>query len=456
MPGVTPETLTGRIRNQKTLTGVLGASFRGKVYLVGGALREILLGSAPRDFDFALEKEEDLKIFEGLFGSRSFILGKKPIQALRIVKDQTTIDITFLQGSLAEDLARRDFTMNAMAYDVSSGEFIDTLGGVEDLRAKIIRCPGRETLMADPLRMLKAVRHFATLKGFLFHDDLLEATRELKSQIHKTASERIKYEMDLIMGSAGVFGAIKLMEYSGLLFEIFPELSALKQMDEEKGFELETFGHTIYGFRYLKKYLSICGLNEKAARTVGYALLFHDLGKAETYSFDETKGAVHFFYHERISRELALQIMERLKFSSHETKEICLLIEHHMRIFLITSDESTEKATRRVVYKLGELTPSLILLTLCDQYGSSGGKENPSTKRVWQRCKEVLAVFEEWKKKPLPRLLNGNDLLDIGFREGPVLGKCLNEIREKQIAGEIKHRVEALTYARERLSRYDA
>jgi poly(A) polymerase len=366
MPGITPETLTRRIRNQKTLIGVLGARFRGKVYLVGGAVREILLGKTPRDFDFALEKEEDLQVFEGIFGSRSFILGKKPIQTHRIIKDRTTIDITLLQGSLAEDLARRDFTMNAMAYDVSSGEFVDTLGGAEDLRAKMIRCPGRETLMADPLRMLKAVRHFATLKGFLCHEDLLEATRELKSQIHKTAPERIKYEVDLIMCSAGVFGGIKLLEYSGLLFEIFPELSALKEMDGEKGFELETFGHTIDGFRYLKKYRGICGLDDKATTTVGYALLFHDLGKAETYSYDETKGVVHFFHHERVSGERALPIMERLKFSSHEIKAICLLIEHHMRIFLITSDESTEKATRRVVYKVGELTPSLILLTLCD------------------------------------------------------------------------------------------
>jgi tRNA nucleotidyltransferase/poly(A) polymerase len=177
-------------------------------------------------------------------------------------------------------------------------------------------------------------------------------------------------------------------------------------------------------------------------------LLFHDLGKARTYSYDEEKGRVHFFYHERFSRETADAIMERLRFSISETRAISTLIENHMRLFLISNKEATEKATRRLVYKLEELTPSLVCLTLFDLYGSSKGKENASTRQVKKRCREVLAAYEEWKQEPLPRIVTGKDLMVLGFTEGPALGRVLQEVREKQIAGEITNREEALEYAR--------
>jgi tRNA nucleotidyltransferase/poly(A) polymerase len=451
MSDVTPAALAERIEKQKALRAVLGADFKGKVYLVGGAIREMALGKAPRDYDFALETEDDLKTFADIYKSHPFMLGKKPIQIYRIAKNRTIIDLTLLNGPIEKDLERRDFTMNAIAYDVSKGVLIDTLGGLKDILDRVIRYPARESLTADPLRMLKAVRHFATLKGFFFHDDLLEAIGELRQHINRSASERIKYEMDLIMTSPGLFAGMKLLETSGLLFEIFPELEGLRVMDREKGFELETFGHTMEGFRFLRKYARRYHLDEKTVRTVGYALLFHDLGKASTFSYDEKKGLVHFFYHERVSVEKAGRIMERLKFSTHEARAVLSLIEHHMRVFLITASESSEKATRRLVYKLGELTPALVLLTLCDMYGSSGGRENPSTRRVTERCEEVLAAFQEWKKEPLPKLVNGNDLLALGYVEGTILGACLTEIRERQIAGEIVTRDQALDYAGSRV-----
>jgi hypothetical protein len=124
-----------------------------------------------------------------------------------------------------------------------------------------------------------------------------------------------------------------------------------------------------------------------------------------------------------------------------------------MRIFLISNKESTEKATRRLVYKMGELTPSLILLTICDMYGSSGGKNNISTKQVKRRCNDIFNVYQEWKREPLPKIINGNDLLSLGFAEGPAMGKCLEEIREKQISGEIQEKKVALNYARSFLNK---
>lgn len=337
--------------------------------------------------------------------------------------------------------------MNAIAYDIRGDNLIDSLNGINDIKQKIIRYSSIDALKDDPLRMLKAIRHLSVLSGFALHDDLENAIAGLGILINQTAPERIKYEMDRIITSENVLAGLSIMTSTGLMFQIFPELYALRKMDIEKGFILETYGHTIEGFKYLRKYNKIYNLNEKKLTETGYALLFHDLGKACTFSFDEQKNIVHFFYHERFSCKISSGIMERFRFSFNGTKTIQKLIENHMRIFLISSNKSTEKATRRLVYKMGELTPALILHTLCDMYGSSGGKHNASTKRVRIKCNEIMNEYNEWIKEPLPKLVNGYDLMSIGFEKGPEMGKTLNNIREKQISGEISTKEEALYYA---------
>lgn len=448
---ISPDRLKKNIKEQKIIQELLSGNFYGEVYLVGGAIRELILSKNPNDYDFVLSDARDIKTFEAIFHAPSFILGKKPIQTYRIIIKNQSLDITILKNTIDEDLKRRDFTINAIAYNVRDNSITDTLQGIDDIDRRVIRYPDKNSIINDPLRMLKAVRHFTTLQDFSLDNDLTRSITELKDLINNVAPERIKYEMDLILTSANVFAGMKKLEELGILVEIFPELYSLQLLDKEKQFTLETFGHTIDGFNYLHQNAAYCNADEKHLKNVGYALLFHDLGKAYTYSYDKQKNAVHFLYHERFSKELAQTIMGRLKFSTQEMREVLALIEHHMRVFLISNDDSTEKAIRRVVYKMGELTPSLVLLTLCDMYGSSGGKDNTSTERVKARCNDILAMFHEWKKKPLPKLINGKDLLALGFAEGPSVGKVLNEIREKQIAGEIATKEEAMAYAREQL-----
>lgn len=443
--------LRAKIRNLSVINKLAGAGFTGNVYLVGGAIRELALGGLPRDYDFALDHPDDLAILERVFEARAFLLGKKPIQTHRIVPHDVTIDLTFIRDGIASDLARRDFTMNAIGYDVASGELLDPFGGLQDIKRRCIRSPRADAIRDDPLRMVKAVRHAATLKGFFLDHVLLEAIHTHRELIHSTASERIKYELDLIMLSSDAHRAIKLMRETDILFELFPELRALKEMDEEKGFDLETLGHTLDGFAYLKRARRLHEFSERDKKYAGWGLLFHDLGKAYTFSYDEAKGRVHFFYHERHSSEIAGKIMERLRFSVAEARSISTLIEQHMRLFLISNREATERATRRAVYKLEDLIPSLVLLTLLDMYGSSGGKENATTRQVKRRCREVLAAYDEWRREPLSRLVTGHDLLQLGFTEGAALGSVLSTIREKQIAGEMKVREEALSYARKAL-----
>ena len=448
-----PIALRNRVRHLPIVRKIEGLNLTGKVFLVGGALRELALTHLPNDYDFAMEASSDLRALEKVCGARAFLLGKRPAQTHRIVSGEITLDITLLQGSIDNDLLRRDFTINAMAYDVQGGSIIDPLQGWNDLRERVIRYPRKESLEEDPLRMVKAIRHLSTMKGFSLASEVASAICANKTSIHRTAAERIKYELDLILIAKHVQKGIEALRQTGLLFEIFPELRRLLELDMEKTLEPQALGHTLGAYQYMGRVRRFHPLTDREARQVAYALLFHDLGKAHTFSYDEEKGQVHFLYHERASCEIASAIMTRLRFGASEARAVLNLIENHMRLFLISNSNATEKATRRLVYKMEELTPSLVWLTLLDLYGSSKGRENASSRGVRKKCREVLAAHVERLKAPLPRIVNGHDLMALGFAEGSDLGRTLQEIREKQIAGEMSDREEALEYARQAVGR---
>lgn len=425
----------------------------GSIYLVGGAIREILAGGQPGDYDLLLGEEKDLLRLEATLGVKAFPLGKKPFNVRRITADGLTFDFTILRGSVEEDLSRRDFTINAIAYDLKERRIVDPFSGLKDLSRRIITYLRRENLREDPLRMLKAIRHLCSLKGFRLSEELLQAIIEDRSFLHLVAKERIKYELDRIILSQDPFLGLSMLEKTGLLFEVFPELLPMKKMDEEKRLDLQILGHTILGFRYLPREKAFYPFSDSDILSVGYALLFHDTGKCETMKEDPEKGVVHFFYHERISKEKAKSIMERLRFSTEETRDVLTLIENHMRIFLISNHDATVKAVRRLVHRMGGLTPHLVLLSKCDMYGSSKGRKNWSTQRVEERCEEIMRVFYEFKENPPKCLVNGYDLLSLGFKEGPLIGRVLREILDLQLQGKIREREQALKHAAQFLNR---
>ena len=439
------------IEKEEVIRKINSINFSGKVYLVGGAIRDIALGKKPKDFDFALSSPSDLILFEEAFKKRAFTLGKKPQHAHRITLDPYTIDITTFEGTIEEDLKRRDLTINAIAYELSTGRFIDILEGLKDLSSRIIRFPEEGVIVSDPLRMLKALRHFSTLEGFTLNKESKDAIRKYSPYIRGIAGERIKYEMDLILASNRPYEAIKVAEDTGVLYEIFPELLELKKFDEKYGLDLKTLDHTLLSLKYLKKWNRVSHLKEKGVIEVGYALIFHDLGKPRTFFFDKEKGVVHFFGHEKISMEISEKIMERLRFSHNQKRVILELIRHHMWIFLLCKDTPTLRATKRLILKMGDLTPSLILLTLCDMFGTTQGKRNETTDRVLEYSKELIKMYRDFMIEPPPKIIDGYDLISLGYEEGPFLGQVLREIREKQLTGEITDREQAIEYARERL-----
>ena len=394
--------LQKRIEGVDVVRTVGSHPWAGPVFLVGGAIRELALGGAPKDYDFALARPEDLRAMEEAFGAPSFLLGKKPLQTHRIVTGDLVLDITLLDRSIGEDLGRRDFTINAVAYDIGDGRLIDPFDGLADMEKRIIRYPRAASLDEDPLRMVKAMRHLAALRGFSLDPALKEALAEKKGLIGRTAAERVKYEVDLIMLSRSPHRAIKAMKETGLLFEVFPELLPLGEMDRARRLRPKALGHTLGGFRHVGKIGRFYPFTERERRLACYGLLFHDLGKPRTFSYDEEKGRVHFYYHERHSRAMASEIMERLRFSSSEARAVLAIVEHHMRVFLISNPEATEKATRRLVYRMEDLVPALVFLTLLDLYGNSGGRENQSTEMVKARCRSCSTGTRNGRAGPSP------------------------------------------------------
>lgn len=449
----TDSEISEKLKNLNLISKLKSKVFSGKVYLVGGAIRDLALGKKPRDFDFAISDAKDISVFEDFFKKMSFTLGKKPFLIHRISIGSHTIDLTVLNGTIDDDLKRRDLTINALAYDLKGERLIDTVGGLRDLNKRTLRFPEETVISLDPLRMLKAIRHYSTLRGFLLSEDLKEAIVKNRHLIREVAGERIKYELDLILGSPFAYKGIKTLEELGLLYEIFPELNLLSEFDKKSGLELKTMDHTIFGVKFLKKYSRLIALRKDELLCTGYALLFHDLGKPKTFSFDEKKRVVHFFGHEKVSVEMATPILRRLRFSKNEMRTVLELIKNHMRIFLLNKGVPTERATRRLLLRLGNLVPALVLLTLCDMFGTTSGKENETTKKILDYCIDLLNAYRKFVEEPPPKIINGYDLLAVGFEQGPLLGQALREIRERQLAGEIKTKEEALEYAKKFLER---
>ena len=207
----------------------------------------------------------------------------------RIVAGDVTLDITMLQGGLEADLLRRDFTINAMAYDVKESPSSAPLRVERPGRGSHTLSP-EESLEEDPLRMVKAIRHLAAMRGFSLAPEVNAAISDNAAWIHRAAAERIKYELDLILLAKDVHRGVEALRRTGLLFEIFPELKSLLELDREKGLEPQALGHTLGAYQYMGRVRRFHPLTDREAKHVAYALLFHDLGKPKLFRGTKRRG----------------------------------------------------------------------------------------------------------------------------------------------------------------------
>ena len=441
------------------------------IFLVGGYIRDLFLGmhrsacqQAGRDYDFTLPKEASsfIPMIEETLHLHFFKIGKEAINTItyRMIKEEMSMDLTLYQGkTIEEDLQRRDFTINAIAFSLRDetfhfveGSLVE--GSLEDISNKVIRTISNHSIDQDPLRMLRAIRCLCTLDGFVMDMGLKEEISLKKEKIGKLPGERIKMELDQILLSPRPEVGMRSLYELGLLFILMPELKNLGNLGQNEHHHLDVLSHTllmIEKISWAAEWIAQRGRNISLSQedwlSIYYAVLFHDIGKQDTYSKND-KGRVHFYHHEAFSCQRAENIMERLRFSNMMRNKILRLIQHHMRI-LNLSRETKETALKRLVNQMAEETPLLVVLTLADKESSRGILSIQIDEVVEGHSLRILNLFKEKEIVHPPPLITGHDVMALGYRSGPKVGQILNFIREKQVEGEIKTREEALKILRE-------
>ncbi len=423
------------------------------VFVVGGAIRAFVMGEEPLDIDVVFFGNA-FEFARNVANRMNATFIQLDEGTFRIVKNDAILDVSYPKGdNIYEDLKLRDFTINAIAYNVHLKQLMDPLKGLHDLEGRILRATSEEAFENDPLRLLRAFR-FQAQYGLDIEALTYEWIRKHAKLIGTTASERIHYELMKIFSAFHTYPALEGMYKSGLLFQIFPELEELEKPFE--GVEQNIMVHTLTVMKFLDFYLNNMDMSpfhyfkerfsiledEHNRALLKIGALFHDVGKPKTYKYEN--GEVHFYGHDVVGAKMFRRIGRRLSFSNKEIKIISLIIENHMHPHFLSAPEVTIKAINRFLNRLGEWAFPVVLLAFCDAlstklsaYGVAGHL------KLAKLMHDVLKRKEAEANKP-PRLITGYDLIELGLKPSPVFKHILQEIDDLQAEGKIRTREEAL------------
>ncbi|MBU6409864.1 MAG: CCA tRNA nucleotidyltransferase [Verrucomicrobia bacterium] len=415
-------------------------------FWVGGCVRDFLLGRQPQDFDIATEARPEQ--IEGLvaqtiavgrkFGVMVVVEGGHNFQVATFRAEAEYADgrrpgrVTFADARA--DALRRDFTINGLFYDPLSKRTYDWVGGAVDLKAGIIRTIGvpEERFAEDHLRLLRAVR-FAAQLNFQIEPHVSAAIQSLAPRIQAISAERVRDELLKLFAPPHAARGLALLRNSGLLEYILPELAATISCEQSPDYHPEGVV-----FEHIR--LMLEKLPKSCPESLPWAVLLHDIAKPVTATRDAQTGAIHFYGHEKVGAVMAGEILRRLRFPRRQMDEIVVCVKNHMQF---KDAREMRKATLRRLL-LRETFPTELELHRLDCLASHGSLE------IYDFLVEQA---EELKKKPAirPPLLTGRDLIALGMTPGPALGALLNDVREKQLAEELKTRREARAWAKRKL-----
>lgn len=406
-------------------------------YVVGGSLRDLMLGKEPGDWDITTnaKPEEIQAIFPDSFYENSFgtvgIKTESEHETLKVVEitpyriesrysDNRHPDEVLFSDHIEDDLTRRDFTVNAMAYNPETQELLDFYGGQQDLQEKRIKAvgDGNVRFQEDALRMMRAVRFSAQL-GFVIENETLEAIIENKDLIKHISWERIHDEFVKIIMSPGAVEGIVLLQKTGLLSYILPEL--------EEGIGCKQNGSHIYDvYEHLLRALSH-GVEENHPLELRLGALFHDIGKPRTREWSKEKQDYTFYGHEVVGAKMTTEIMKRLKFSKEIGQKVVSLVRHHM--FFADPDQISLSAVRRLLAKVGEpMLWDLVTLRMSDRKGMGRPTAEP------YRLRKFESMIEEVTRDPISvgmLKIDGKKLMEMGETPGPRIGNILHILLEE-------------------------
>lgn len=417
-----------------------------QAYLVGGCVRDILLGREPADYDVATDATPDRvqQIFpHSLAVGAQFgvIIVTEDVRAADSPQVEVATfrsDVGYSDGrhpdrvvyatSAAEDVKRRDFTINALLLNPETKEVLDYVGGREDLRAGIIRAIGRpdERFREDKLRMARAVR-FAARFGYGIEAATFAAIAKLAPEIRQVSAERLRDELTKLLTEGAARRGFELLDETRLLPELLPEVARMKGVDQPPQFhpEGDVWTHTL---------LMLAELPARCAPTLAWGVLLHDVGKPPTFTPPSgPDGRIRFDEHVEVGTRMAEEICRRLRFSNDDTNQIASLVANHLRF----KDAPRMKAsTLKRFVRLDRFEEHLELHRL-DCFSSHGLLDN------FDFVRRFLAETPPEQVRP-PRLLTGEDLKEMGYRPGPLFKTILEAVEEAQLNGKIGSREEAV------------
>jgi len=423
-------------------------------YFVGGCVRDMVRGIEPHDFDIATSATpEDVQaLFAKMvpvgaaFGVVLVIEDDHQFEVATFRSDEAYIDgrrpTGVRYGSPQEDAQRRDFTVNGMFFDPVADQIIDFVGGRADIERKLVRTIGdpRQRFTEDKLRMLRAVRFAANL-GFAIDPATFAAVREMASQISVVSAERMREELIKIFTRSHAGRGLELLDASGLLHEILPEIAAMKGVEQPPEFhpEGDVFQHTRLMLEMMSETARSASAPYHDPVVLAFAVLLHDVGKPPT--FQRAPDRIRFNDHDRIGAEMAEAILRRLRFPNEEIDKIALCVREHMRFQFVK--EMRPAKLKRMLAR--DTFPDELELHRIDCASSHRNLEN------YEFLKAKAAELPPDVVKPEP-LLNGHDLLALGLTPGPMVGQILREIEELQLEERLKSRAEALDFAKSRVA----
>ena len=433
-------------------------------YIIGGSVRDLLLGRTPTDYDIAVtgNPEQFAKKLIAKSNGHLVRLGKPGQMIVRVISDDIIFDITSLNGTSIEDnLNQRDFSINAIAYDLYSVKIIDCLGGLQDLANKKIRMISKEIFKKDPVRLIRAYRIGACL-NFEIEAKTATAIKSNAKLLKNTAGERIRVELFTMLGTSTSYLYLSQMATSGLLTATFPDLDRLKGCFQNHHHHFDVFEHTMRAYGHLETLLNDPGkiLPDTSAKIHQYihknkpalikcAILLHDIGKPLMKTLDSS-GKCHFYGHARKSADMAQKISQRLRFSNHERQFIDGMIRNHMKpLSLFTAFEKktlTQKGITRFYKKCGGYVPALLLAAIADTKAKQNtlNDKNKAFKSFLKKM--IFDFFYHYQplKDELP-LITGRDLIHVfGLTPSPLFRKILDLVDDAKLTKTITNRSEAL------------
>ncbi len=437
-----------------------------QAYFAGGCVRDLLLGREPADYDVATDAtpRQVMQIFPQTFAvGEQFGVVLVPLaetngatgvpstssgQALARHGEHSnaTVEVATFRSDVGysdgrhpdevrfsqdprEDVARRDFTINGMMLDPANNEILDFVGGRDDLQAGIIRAIGdpERRFAEDKLRMLRAVR-FAARFDFKIDPATMAAIQKLAPQIHQVSSERVREELTKMLTEGRARRAFELLDTSGLLPEVLPEIAAMKGVEQPPQFhpEGDVFTHTL---------LLLDKLPAGCSKTLAWGALLHDVGKPPTFRVAPDR--IRFDGHVEVGVKMAAEICRRLRFSNHETDRILALVENHMRFADV---QRMKQSTLKRFLRLPGFDEHLELHRM-DCLSSHGQLDS------YEYSREQLQSLPPEAIRPEP-LLTGRDLIAAGYEPGPRFKEILSAVEDAQLEGRLTSQEAAMKYVR--------